>query len=172
MYGSSGVLGTKGGGSMAAAWAVMHHLGNDGYQRVTAAARAACLQLAAAVGDLPELHVWRRRRKRHCWRSARPTRTQLDIFAVADACRRRGWYVDRQGPPASLALHGQRGPRRQDRRVRVRSSGQRRRGASTPRQRGDKASTAPSSNVWIHSLTSAGMQSFRRRCRPRRLGLS
>jgi hypothetical protein len=26
----------------------------------------------------------------------------LDVFAVADALWRRGWYVDRQGPPPSL----------------------------------------------------------------------
>ena len=57
VYGSSGVLGTKGGGSMAAAWAVMRYLGNDGYMRVTAAARAACLQLAAEVRAIPELTI-------------------------------------------------------------------------------------------------------------------
>ena len=28
--------------------------------------------------------------------------TQLDVYAVADALWRAGWYVDRQGPPASL----------------------------------------------------------------------
>ena len=28
--------------------------------------------------------------------------TALDVFAVADALWRRGWYVDRQGPPPSL----------------------------------------------------------------------
>ena len=28
--------------------------------------------------------------------------TQLDVFAVAAALWRRGWYVDRQGPPPSL----------------------------------------------------------------------
>ena len=28
--------------------------------------------------------------------------SQLDVFAVADALWRRGWYVDRQGPPPSL----------------------------------------------------------------------
>ena len=27
---------------------------------------------------------------------------ELDVFAVADALWRRGWYVDRQGPPPSL----------------------------------------------------------------------
>ena len=101
VYGSSGVLGTKGGGSMAAAWAVMHHLGNDGYMRVTAAARAACLQLADAIAATPELVV-----------RAAPQATlvafgagddaRLDVFAVADALWRRGWYVDRQGPPPSL----------------------------------------------------------------------
>ena len=101
VYGSSGVLGTKGGGSMAAAWAVMHYLGNDGYMRVTAAARAACLQLADAIAATPELVV-----------RAAPQATlvafgagddaRLDVFAVADALWRRGWYVDRQGPPPSL----------------------------------------------------------------------
>ena len=101
VYGSSGVLGTKGGGSMAAAWAVMHSLGDEGYLRVTAAARRACLQLAAGVRTFPELAI-----------RAEPPATllafgaaddaQLDIFAVADALRRRGWYVDRQGPPPSL----------------------------------------------------------------------
>ncbi len=101
VYGSSGVLGTKGGGSMAAAWAVMHYLGDEGYLRVTAAARRACLQLAAEVRTFPELAI-----------RADPPATllafgaaddaHLDIFAVADALRRRGWYVDRQGPPPSL----------------------------------------------------------------------
>lgn len=101
VYGSSGVLGTKGGGAMAAAWAVMHYLGDDGYLRLTAAARAATLELAGAIGTLPELRVL-----------AEPDTTlvafvasdpdALDVFAVADALWRRGWYVDRQGPPKSL----------------------------------------------------------------------
>ncbi|MGZ5398304.1 MAG: pyridoxal phosphate-dependent decarboxylase family protein, partial [Mycobacterium sp.] len=42
-YGSSGVLGTKGGGAMAAAWAVMNHLGGDGYLRLVGQARRATL---------------------------------------------------------------------------------------------------------------------------------
>jgi sphinganine-1-phosphate aldolase len=101
VYGSSGVLGTKGGGSVAAAWAVMHHLGNDGYMRVTAAARAACLQLASAVADVPELTI---RAEPHATLLAFGAADEgdLDIFAVADALARRGWYVDRQGPPPSL----------------------------------------------------------------------
>ena len=101
VYGSSGVLGTKGGGSMAAAWAVMRYLGNDGYKRVTAAARKACLELATAVGDIPEL-VLRAEPDVTLLAIGAADEGQLDVFAVADALWRRGWYVDRQGPPPSL----------------------------------------------------------------------
>ena len=39
---------------------------------------------------------------------------QLDVFAVADALWRRGWYVDRQQSAALAALHRQRDARRAD----------------------------------------------------------
>lgn len=101
VYGSAGLLGTRGGGSIAAAWAVMHHLGDEGYLRLTAAARRACLALADHITAIPDLRLL-----------AHPDTTllaftatdpeRLDVYAVADALRRRGWYVDRQGPPASL----------------------------------------------------------------------
>lgn len=101
MYGSSGVLGTKGGGSMAAAWAVMHYLGDQGYMRVTAAARAACLQLAAAIRAIPQLQI-RAEPQATLLAFGAADDSELDVFAVADALWRRGWYVDRQGPPPSL----------------------------------------------------------------------
>jgi sphinganine-1-phosphate aldolase len=101
VYGSSGVLGTKGGGSMAAAWAVMRYLGHDGYMRVTEAARRACLELAAAVREIPEL-VLRAEPDVTLLAIGAANDDQLDVFAVADALWRRGWYVDRQGPPPSL----------------------------------------------------------------------
>jgi sphinganine-1-phosphate aldolase len=101
IYGSSGVLGTKGGGSMAAAWAVMNFLGDEGYMRVTAAARRACLQLADAVRAIPDL-VIRAEPQATLLAFGAADESQLDVYAVADALWRRGWYVDRQGPPASL----------------------------------------------------------------------
>ncbi len=103
VYGSSGILGTKSGGSMGAAWAVMNYLGDDGYRRLTAAARRATEELAAAVLARPALAL-----------RAAPDATLvaigaadpsvLDIFAVADALKSTGWYVDKQGPPPSLHL--------------------------------------------------------------------
>ena len=103
MYGSSGVLGTKGGGPMAAAWAVMHHLGDEGYLRLTADARRATEQIAAAVRSMPEL-VLRAEPDAMLLSFGAADPTALDVYAVADALWRRGWYVDRQGPPPSLHL--------------------------------------------------------------------
>ncbi len=101
VYGSSGVLGTKGGGAMAAAWAVMNYLGDDGYLRLTAAARGACEQLVAALAATPEL-ILRSHPDSTLVAFGATEPAQLDVFALADALWRRGWYVDRQGPPASL----------------------------------------------------------------------
>lgn len=101
VYGSSGVLGTKSGAPLAAAWAVLQAIGDDGYLDLTRRARAACVELATVIDDIPELVV-----------RARPEATllafgaadpgALNVFAVADALWRDGWYVDRQGPPDSL----------------------------------------------------------------------
>ena len=100
-YGSSGILGTKGGGAMAAAWAVLHLLGHEGYMDLTRRARGAALRLAAAVEAHPDLSLL-----------AQPDTTlvafaahdpdRLDVFAVADELLTHGWYVDRQSPPPSL----------------------------------------------------------------------
>lgn len=102
-YGSSGILGTKSGGPIAAAWAVLHHLGDDGYGRLTLAARRTALRIADFVEAHPELEL-----------RSRPDTTLLcfgvsdelrhDIFAVADAINSRGWYVDKQAPPKSIHL--------------------------------------------------------------------
>ena len=102
-YGSSGILGTKSGGPIAAAWAVLHHLGDDGYERLTMAARRTALRIADHIESRPELEL-----------RARPDSTLLcfgvadglrhDVFAVADALNARGWYVDKQSPPKSIHL--------------------------------------------------------------------
>jgi glutamate/tyrosine decarboxylase-like PLP-dependent enzyme len=101
LYGSSGVLGTKGGGSIAAAWAVLHHLGDEGYLRLAATARQAAEQLAAAISSMPEL-VLRAVPDSTLVAFGAADPDHLDVFAVADELWRLGWYVDKQGPPASL----------------------------------------------------------------------
>ena len=101
MYGSSGVLGTKSGGSMASAWAVMHFLGDDGYLRLTRQAREATLQLASIIRNSPELVLRAEPESTLLCFGARDPNS-LNVFAVADELSKRGWYVDRQTPPDSL----------------------------------------------------------------------
>ena len=102
-YGSSGILGTKSGGPIAAAWAVLHHLGDDGYERLTMSARRTALRIADHIQADPLLDL-----------RARPDTTLLsfgttdglrhDVFALADGLNARGWYVDKQAPPKSIHL--------------------------------------------------------------------
>jgi glutamate/tyrosine decarboxylase-like PLP-dependent enzyme len=99
LYGSSGVLGTKSGGAMAAAWAVMNHLGQDGYRHLAATARAATERLVCGIAAIEGLVL---RAEPDATLLAFGTTSDLDAFAIADALWRRGWFVDRQGPPSSL----------------------------------------------------------------------
>lgn len=98
LYASSGVLGTKSGGPIAAAWAVMQHLGEAGYLRLVREARAAAEKLARFLRERPGAVLL-----------ADPDATLVafrfedaDAFAVGDALWKRGWYLDRQTPPPSL----------------------------------------------------------------------
>ena len=103
MYGSSGILGTKSGGPIASAWAVMRFLGDDGYRTVTQSARNSALRIAHHIDAHPLLSL-----------RAMPDTTLLcfgtndpkrhDVFALAELLIARGWYMDRQGPPASIHL--------------------------------------------------------------------
>ena len=103
LYGSSGILGTKSGGSMGAAWAVMNYLGDEGYLRLTAAARRAADELVAGVRARPALQL-RADPATSLVTFGAADPDALDIYAVADGLWARGWYVDKQGPPPSLHL--------------------------------------------------------------------
>ena len=101
MYASSGMLGTKSGGSIASAWAVLRHLGEDGYTALTQQTRNATVQLADHIVAHPQLALRAYPESTLiCFGAADPT--LLNVFAVADELRIRGWYVDRQTPPDSL----------------------------------------------------------------------
>ena len=103
MYGSSGILGTKSGGPIASAWAVMRFLGNNGYRDATLSARNSALHIARHIDAHPLLTL-----------HAMPDTTLLsfgtanpkrhDVFALAEMLIARGWYMDRQGPPPSIHL--------------------------------------------------------------------
>ena len=102
LYGSPSMAGTRPGGPIAAGWAVLQHLGEDGYLRLADDAWRAAATLRAAVGSTPGIAL-----------RGSPDMTVLafgddgtdtvDTFALGDALAERGgWYFDRQTPPDSL----------------------------------------------------------------------
>ncbi|MFZ9481549.1 MAG: pyridoxal phosphate-dependent decarboxylase family protein [Ilumatobacteraceae bacterium] len=99
LYGSPAVLGTKSGGPWAAAWAVMQYLGDEGYLGLARTARETTERLVTAIRSIPGLVL---RAEPDSTLVAFGATGGIDAFAIADVLAERGWYVDRQGPPASL----------------------------------------------------------------------
>ena len=97
-YASSGILGTKSGGPIAAAWAVMNYLGRDGYLRLTRTARQTTETLVSGLRATGGVRVL-----------GEPEATLVafalddaDAFAVGKALHERRWFLDQQKPPPSL----------------------------------------------------------------------
>ena len=84
---------TKSGGPLAAAWAVVNHIGDDGYARLAEQVRDGLQSLLAGVAELPELSV-----------VASPDSTLValradqtcDVFTISDEMLARGWFVQPQ----------------------------------------------------------------------------
>lgn len=106
-YASTGMLGTRSGAPVASAWAVLHHLGDDGYLRLAVTARAATEALLDGLAATTGARVL----GRPAATLAAFTFDDADPFAVGRALWARGWFVDQQQPPPSLhctvsATHG------------------------------------------------------------------
>ncbi|HXF50335.1 MAG TPA: aminotransferase class V-fold PLP-dependent enzyme [Dehalococcoidia bacterium] len=100
LYGTQAFLGTKPAAPIAAAWAVLHYLGEEGYLRLAQEAMEATERLIAGIRATPGLHVW-----------GEPEMTVLavgsrerDIFAIGDALNAKGWHFDRQENPPAIHL--------------------------------------------------------------------
>ncbi len=110
-YGSPGMMGSKSGGPIAAAWAVLRYLGDDGYLRLAAQARRATERIAAGVAAIDGLALLAAPDTTLFAFGPSPSSSSpspsssasaIDADALVAALWRRGWYLDRQGPPPSL----------------------------------------------------------------------
>jgi glutamate/tyrosine decarboxylase-like PLP-dependent enzyme len=100
-YASPNMQGTRSGLPMACAWAVMQHLGVDGYVDLTRQTLANADQLRAGIAAIDGLRVLGDSTF-HLVAMAADTDSGLDVFALGDALLERGWYHDRQQPPDNL----------------------------------------------------------------------
>jgi glutamate/tyrosine decarboxylase-like PLP-dependent enzyme len=100
IYASPGMSGTRPGGAIAAAWAILNFLGEDGYLRITDTVMKTTQKIRQGIEAIPELKVL-----------SNPEMSvmaiasdRLNIYEVADELAERGWHIDRQQFPPSLHL--------------------------------------------------------------------
>ena len=106
IYPSATFLGTRSGGAIAAAWAVLNYLGEAGYLEATRIAYETTQRLKEAIERLPELYIVGKPLMTILAVGARPP---YDIYAIGDYLSERGWFLDRQQKPPSLHLTVSRG---------------------------------------------------------------
>lgn len=102
-YASSGMQGTRSALPMATAWATLHHLGLEGYLRLTEQTLDTRVRMVEGIRAIDGLTVLGEPEAQLVAITVAPGYEEaLDVFAVGDALQARGWYHDRQGPPDSL----------------------------------------------------------------------
>ena len=101
-YSTDTFMGSRSGGAIASAWAVMHYLGSDGYRRLARKTMRTKEQLMDGIEKIPGLKV------------IQPTELsillyrsvdgEVDINAVAEELMKRGWFVGRSREPQAIHL--------------------------------------------------------------------
>jgi glutamate/tyrosine decarboxylase-like PLP-dependent enzyme len=100
-YASPNMQGTRSGLPMACAWAVMQHLGIDGYVELTRQTLDNADRMRAGIAAIDGVRVLGDGRFHLVAMAAEPD-GGVDAFALGDALLARGWYHDRQTPPDNL----------------------------------------------------------------------
>jgi glutamate/tyrosine decarboxylase-like PLP-dependent enzyme len=95
LYGSATTAGTRPAAPIAAAWATLRFLGEDGYLRLADAVRTATTRFHAGVAAIPGLHITGEP-VAGVFEIAADADGGPDIGAVGDAMDDRGWHLDRQ----------------------------------------------------------------------------
>lgn len=100
IYASPTMSGTRAGGTIAAAWAVMHFLGEEGYLEITRQVMQLRDHFRQGITEIPSLYIL-----------GDPDMTVMaiasqhgNIYEVGDEMSLRGWHLDRQQFPPSLHL--------------------------------------------------------------------
>lgn len=99
IYASPTILGTRPGGPIAAAWATLMSMGQDGYLALAERTLFAKEQLLAGIANIDGLEVLGSTDASIVTWAATGT---LSTYAIADQLAARGWGVDRQQKPPSI----------------------------------------------------------------------
>ena len=110
LFGSPSVLGTRPGGAIAAAWAVMNYLGEEGYLDLARRAMDATGKIMRGVAETPGLRIVGKPVMSciaigaDASAAPGPHGGGVDLYVLGDRMQARGWRMDRQQTPPSLHL--------------------------------------------------------------------
>eukprot|EP00118_Oscarella_pearsei_P026722 m.310347 g.310347 ORF g.310347 m.310347 type:complete len:537 (+) comp51007_c0_seq1:154-1764(+) len=100
LFGSPGMTGSRPGGNIAASWAALRSIGQDGYLKMAGKLMEVTLTLQSGIRDIPGLTILG---KPHMTAFAFASNDpQVDILALADAMEGKGWKIERQQFPTSV----------------------------------------------------------------------
>lgn len=94
-YVTQSMTGTRPGGAIAAAWAVLRYLGQDGYRQVARESLAFIRKLQQGIDAIEGLRVM----GQPAMTLFAYTSDALDVFAIAEGLKERGWLVSRDTWP-------------------------------------------------------------------------
>ena len=100
IFASPGLLGTRPGGAIAAAWAAMQAMGRDGYLSHAKKIMDTTSALIKGVNAIEGLEVLGR--PEMSLFAYLSTEKKLGIYAIGDQMEKRGWHIDRQQKPECL----------------------------------------------------------------------
>jgi sphinganine-1-phosphate aldolase len=102
LYGSPTIAGTRPGGAVAAAWAVMHYLGREGYLRLARTVMDTTERLADCVRSIDELEILGS--PAMCVFAFASVDPDFDVVSLGAEMHNRGWRLDRQQLPDSMHM--------------------------------------------------------------------
>jgi glutamate/tyrosine decarboxylase-like PLP-dependent enzyme len=100
LYASPTMMGTRPGGAIAAAWAALMTLGEDGYTDIAARTMETTRALMAGITAVPELSIL----GNPLMNVFAFTADKIDIFSLADRVDAMGWRINRKNQPDALHM--------------------------------------------------------------------
>jgi glutamate/tyrosine decarboxylase-like PLP-dependent enzyme len=98
------ILSTKSGGPMAGAWAILHYLGEEGYQKIVRGAMDATQRMIDGINRIGTIRVLGK--PDMCMFAI--ASDEINVYQLADEMKARGWYLQPQfsidGMPANLHI--------------------------------------------------------------------
>ena len=98
LFASPSMTGTRPGGAIAAAWAIMNYLGLDGYLKLAEKTMHTTEKILKGIALIPELTILGEPQASVFSLAS----DDVNILIVADQMEAKGWYMDRQQLPISL----------------------------------------------------------------------